>query len=74
MRGSCACCAITPPNFLMYSRALRITKGSDTQLPSSLNTRTRATESAIAPISDSDSPFKPWVTAPIGNTSNNPAS
>ena len=34
----------------------------------------RAIESAIAPISESDSPSSPSVTAPIGNTSKYPAS
>ena len=72
-RGSCACWAITPSNFLTYSSALRITSGSNTQLPSSLKTRTLARESAIAPISAKFSPFKPSVTAPIGKTSTNPA-
>ena len=58
----------------MYSRALRMTSGSETQFPSSLKTRTRATESAIAPISESVSPLRPCVTAPIGKTSSKPAS
>ena len=73
-RGSCACCAITPSNFFIYSRARRITKGSNTQLPSSLNTRTRAIDSAIAPISERALPSSPFVTAPIGKTSSKPAS
>ena len=58
-RGSWACCAMTPSNFFIYSNARRMTSGSETQLPSSLKTRTLATESAIAPISDSFSPFNP---------------
>ena len=74
IRGSCACWAITPPNFLMYSNARRMTSGSDTQFPSSLKTLTRATESAIAPISERVSPLSPCVTAPIGKTSRSPAS
>ena len=72
-RGSCACWAITPSNFFTYSSARRITRGSKTQCPSSLKTRTRAMESAIAPISARCSPSSPRVTAPIGNTSSRPA-
>ena len=63
---------MTPLNFFTYSSARRITRGSKTQCPSSLKTRTRATESAIAPISARCSPSKPRVTAPIGNTSSKP--
>ena len=47
--------------------------GSKTHFPSSLNTLTRAAESAIAPISESVCPFNPCVTAPIGKTSHEPA-
>ena len=47
--------------------------GSQTQKPSSLKTRTRARESAIAPSSASRSPFCPTVTAPIGCTVTKPA-
>ena len=57
----------------MYSKARRITNGSETQCPSSLKTLTCATESAIAPISERVCPFNPSVTAPIGNTSSKPA-
>ena len=63
-----------PLNVFTYSSALRIINGSDTHLPSSLKIRTLAIESAIAPISESVSPFKPLVTAPIGLTSTKPAS
>ena len=45
-----------------------MSSGSQTQNPSSLKTRTRARESAIAPSSASRSPFWPTVTAPIGCT------
>ena len=55
-RGSCACWAITPSKALTYSSARRISSGSLTQTPSSLKTRTRAAESAIAPSSASCSP------------------
>ena len=64
---------MTPPNFFTYSSARRMTSGSLTQLPSSLNTRTCATESAIAPISAKTFPSSPCVTAPIGKTSRRPA-
>ena len=72
--GSCACWAIIPLNVLTYSRALRIINGSDTHFPSSLNILTPAIESAIAPSSANCSPFNPLVTAPIGLTSQRPAS
>ena len=71
--GSCACWAIIPLNVFTYSSALRIINGSETHLPSSLKIRTLAIESAIAPNSASCSPCKPFVTAPIGFTSTNPA-
>ena len=73
-RGSWACCATTPSNALTYSSARRISTASETHLPSSENTRTRAAESAIAPSSASRSPPRPTVTAPIGKTSQWPAS
>ena len=63
-----------PLKVFTYSSALRIINGSDTHLPSSLKILTLAMESAIAPISDNFSPFKPLVTAPIGLTSTKPAS
>ncbi len=65
-RGSWACWAITPSNALTYSSARRISTASETHLPSSENTRTRAAESAIAPSSASRSPCRPTVTAPTG--------
>ncbi len=42
--------------------------GSNTQNPSSLNTRTRARDDAMAPSSARRSPFWPTVTAPMGCT------
>ena len=65
-RGSCACWAIVPPKAFTYSSARRIRAASQTQSPSSENTRTRAAESAIAPSSASCVPCRPTVTAPIG--------
>ena len=50
-RGSWACWATTPSKALTYSSARRISTASETQMPSSENTRTRAAESAIAPSS-----------------------
>ena len=47
---------------------------SCTQRPSSENTRTRALERAMRPISDSSSPASPLVTEPTGMTSTRPAS
>ena len=73
-RGSCACCAMTPSKALTYSRARRIRSGSETQSPSSENTRTEAADPAIAPNSASCSPRRPTVTAPIGCTSTRPVS
>ena len=73
-RGSWACWAITPSNALTYSSARRISSGSLTHFPSSEKTRTRAAESAIAPSSAIFSPARPTVTAPIGKTSQYPAS
>ena len=73
-RGSCACCATTPSNALTYSSARRIITASETHLPSSENTRTRAAESAIAPSSARRWPPSPTVTAPTGKTSQCPAS
>ena len=73
-RGSWACWATTPSNALTYSSARRISTASETHLPSSENTRTRAAESAIAPSSASRSPPSPTVTAPTGKTSQCPAS
>ena len=61
-------CAITPSNVATYSSARRMSCESCTHLPSSLNTRTAAREVAIAPISESFSPARPTVTAPIGRT------
>ena len=58
-RGSCACWAMTPSNALTYSSARRISTASETQMPSSENTRTPAAESAIAPSSASRSPAEP---------------
>ena len=57
--GSWACWAITPSKALTYSRARRISSGSDTHRPSSENTRTRAAESAIVPSSASLAPAEP---------------
>ena len=71
--GSWACWAITPSKALTYSRARRISSGSDTHRPSSENTRTRAAESAIVPSSASLAPASPTVTAPTGWTSQWPA-
>ena len=71
--GSWACCAMTPSKALTYSSARRISTASDTQRPSSENTRTRAAESAIAPNSASLDPPSPTVTAPTGCTSQWPA-
>ena len=73
-RGSCACWAITPSKALTYSSARRISSASETQSPSSENTRTRAADVAIAASSASRSPLRPTVTAPIGNTSTRPTS
>ena len=73
-RGSCACWAMTPSKALTYSSARRISTASETHLPSSENTRTRAALSAIAPSSASRSPPSPTVTAPTGKTSQWPAS
>ncbi len=73
-RGSCACWATTPSNALTYSSARRISTASETQWPSSLNTRTRAADSAMAPSSARRSPASPVVTAPTGWTSIQPAS
>ncbi len=50
-RGSWACWATTPSKALTYSSARRMSTASETQMPSSENTRTRAAESAIAPSS-----------------------
>ena len=58
-RGSWACWATTPSNALTYSSARRISTASETHLPSSEKTRTRAAESAIAPSSASRSPPRP---------------
>ena len=58
-RGSWACWAMTPSNALTYSSARRISTASETQMPSSENTRTRAAESAIAPSSASRSTCEP---------------
>ena len=65
-RGSWACWAMTPSNAFTYSSARRMISGSETQKPSSVKTRTRARESAMAPSSASRSPASPTVTAPIG--------
>ena len=73
-RGSWACWAITPSKVLTYSSARRISTGSCTHLPSSLNTRTRAREAAMASSGARDCPPRPTVTAPIGRTSHQPAS
>ena len=48
--------------------------GSETHLPSSEKTRTRAAEVAMAPMSDRCSPASPAETAPTGWTSTQPAS
>jgi hypothetical protein len=72
-RGSCACWAMTPSKDFTYSRARRMSTGSQTQKPSSEKTRTRARDDAIAPSSASCSPARPTVTAPIGWTVAYPA-
>ena len=57
--GSWACCAMIPLKVFTYSRARRISKGSETHFPSSLNIRTLAFELAIAPSSARDLPANP---------------
>ena len=71
-RGSCACWATTPSKARTYSSARRISRASDTQCPSSENTRVAAAERAISPSSASSSPARPLLTAPIGTTCADP--
>ena len=72
--GSWLCWAMTPPNPFTYSRARRMSTGSDTHLPSSEKTRTRARERAMALRAARRAPPSPSVTAPTGRTWTQPAS
>ena len=71
--GSWACCATTAPTCRAARSASRISAESETQCPSSENTRGAASDPAIPAMSASSSPRRPRVTAPTGRTSVYPA-